>query len=389
MKVFLVIASCLFFSFAHGMDVSGELSQEARYFLEEGAFGNVDQSELSLVFRGELSHSWDDDRKVISVIPFFRLTDPDQERTHLDIREASFVGAWSFFEVRAGISKVYWGVTESQHLVDVINQTDLVENIDGEDKLGQPMINPTLITDYGNFSYFLLPYFRERTFAGANGRFRTALVFDTDNPIYTTDSEERHIDHAFRYSHYVGSFEFGVSYFNGIDREPIFNVSGSTIRPMYVLSEQVGLDAQYIIGSWAFKFEGIWRDRETKDPFYATTAGLEYTFSNVHKGLDVGVLVEYLTDDRGINSQAFFRDHIFSGGRFSFNDELGTEFLIGGTFNNEEGEFQSFRLEASRRINNNWKWELEMNSIFNTKPTQIIHNFKNDDYIQLGMQYFF
>ena len=35
-----------------------------------------------------------------------------------------------------GLGKVFWGVTEFNHLVDVINQTDLVEGIDGEAKLG-------------------------------------------------------------------------------------------------------------------------------------------------------------------------------------------------------------------------------------------------------------
>ena len=121
----------------------------------------------------------------------------------------------------------------------------------------------------------------------------------------------------------------------------------------------------------------------------ATTSGFEYTFSNVHKGLDIGVLAEYLTDDRGNNSQAVFTDHIFTGGRFSFNDELGTEMLAGGIFSNDDGDFKTLRIEASRRINNNWKWELEANSIFNTKSDQLIDTFKDDDYLQVGISYYY
>ena len=52
-------------------------------------------------------------------------------------------------ELRAGIGRVFWGVTESYHLVDVINQTDLVENVDRKDKLGQPLVNFTLVRDWG------------------------------------------------------------------------------------------------------------------------------------------------------------------------------------------------------------------------------------------------
>ena len=86
-------------------------------------------------------------------------------------------------ELRVGLRKVFWGVTESQHLVDIINQTDLVESLDGEEKLGQPMINYALINDWGTLDLYLLPYFRERTFSGINGRLRSSLYVDTTNPL--------------------------------------------------------------------------------------------------------------------------------------------------------------------------------------------------------------
>ena len=65
---------------------------------------------------------------------------------------------------------MFWGVTELRHLVDIINQTDLVENLDGEQKLGQPMVQLTLLKDWGTLDFFAMPYFRERTFTGPDGR---------------------------------------------------------------------------------------------------------------------------------------------------------------------------------------------------------------------------
>ena len=50
-----------------------------------------------------------------------------------------------------GVRRVFWGVAESNHLVDVINQTDAIENPDQEDKLGQPMLNLAYV------EYFCLP----------------------------------------------------------------------------------------------------------------------------------------------------------------------------------------------------------------------------------------
>ena len=71
----------------------------------------------------------------LTFTPFFRLDSSDGERTHLDIRELLWQSYGDTWEVRAGLGKVFWGVTESQYLVDVINQTDLVESPDGEDRL--------------------------------------------------------------------------------------------------------------------------------------------------------------------------------------------------------------------------------------------------------------
>ena len=52
---------------------------------------------------------------------------------------------------------MFWGVTESQHLVDVVNQTDLVENPDGEEKLGQLMVNLTVARSWGTLNLFVAP----------------------------------------------------------------------------------------------------------------------------------------------------------------------------------------------------------------------------------------
>jgi hypothetical protein len=367
------------------------VSLENRYFLDPGLYGNNDQSEVNLVLKPEYSVSWDDDRKVVTVSPFVVLSNPDSEKEHWDIREAVFVGAFDNFELRAGVSKVFWGVTESSHLVDVINQTDLVLNSDGEDKLGQPMINTTFSFDIGTFDLFVLPYFRERTFPGAEGRFRTALTVDRDNPLFEDDSEQRHIDVAARYSHTIEDLDFGVSYFKGTNRDPGFVAAadGQSLRPFYAQIEQMGLDAQLIIDAWLIKLEAINKTGNRIDDYVATTAGFEYTFSNIKStGLDVGVLLEYLYDERGIGQATFYR-HVFAGTRLALNDDKSTELLMGALFNVSETQFASFRLEGSRRINENWKWEVEGMLVGDNEPTEILHNLRSDDYLQFSLSYFY
>jgi len=399
MKIKSILPIAIFFCVksAIGMEnsmpgeFSGEIKAEGRYFPNEGLYDNTEQFDYSFSFQPEYSYSWNENRKIITVIPFAIVSGLDSEKTHVDIREASYVAAYNFFEIRLGISKVYWGVTESQHLVDIINQTDAVLNIDSEDKLGQPMANVTLVTGFGNFDFFVLPYFRERTFPGEEGRFRGPLLVNTDKAFYEVASGDKHIDYAFRYSHSIGNFDMGVSIFNGTDRDPllVLNSTASGLKPFYIQTTQVGLDIQYIFKSWLLKLEGIHKESKLRDNYYASTIGFEYTFSNIGGGgTDIGVLAEWLYDDR-LDYQAIYFNHTFFGTRLAFNDEKSTEILLGFILNNEDNNTTSLRLEGGRRITEHWKWEVEASAIFDTKEEEQIYAFRDDDYFQLSVSYYF
>src|SRR5690606_38997970 len=103
---------------------------------------------------------------------FGRIDSADRERTHIDVRELYWWKNFGSLEIYAGVRKIFWGVTESLHLVDVINQDDVVENPDREEKLGQPMIQLLSQRDWGLLEWFVLPYFREQQLPGREGRLR-------------------------------------------------------------------------------------------------------------------------------------------------------------------------------------------------------------------------
>ena len=373
-----------------GGEFSGELSFEARSYLERGAYGNTGLGDFSIILQPEYAVAWEEDRKVVSFEPFIRFSSLDDERTHGDIRELSFVGSWDLFELRIGISKVFWGVTESQHLVDVINQTDLVESPDGEDKLGQPMVNFVYVNEYGNFEFFILPYFRERTFSGYDGRFRTNLVVDGESPIYLHGDEESHIDGAIRWSHYLGGLDWAISYFEGTGREPTLkaNLIGTKLVPVYGQSKQASLELQYVVGDWLLKSEVLSKDSDQNGNYWAMVAGFEYTFANYYQGMDVGVLYEYLYDDRGESSGSGLDDASFVGSRIALNDEKSLEFLVGGIVEHETGKLSNAFIESSRRINENWKWTIEGSFFAKPKSDSFLEKIKRDDYLQGSLSYF-
>jgi hypothetical protein len=122
-------------------ELTGYIALENRYFPNDPAFTDQKKSNgPTLILEPEYFHISKDDKKTFTFKPFAHLDNYDNNRNHIDIRQLDLVTSHSNFETTIGISKVFWGVTESNHLVDIINQTDLVEDIDTEDKLGQPML---------------------------------------------------------------------------------------------------------------------------------------------------------------------------------------------------------------------------------------------------------
>jgi len=311
----------------------------------------------------------------------------------VDAREAFYLLVGDTWELRAGLQKVFWGVTESQHLVDVINQTDGVEDVDGEDKLGQPSVSLALIHDWGTLDLYLLPGFRERTFPGREGRLRPPLYVDTDLTTYESDAEEWHVDWAARWSHTLGAFDLGLSHFSGTNREPEFNptplASGEVVlAPHYSLIDQTGVDVQAITAGWLWKLEAINRYGQG-DRFAALTGGFEYTFSNIRDtGIDVGVLGEYLWDERGDDGTSPFEDDLFAATRIALNDVQDTA-ILAGVMIDRDTQGASALVEASRRVGDAWKLSLETRSVFGTDESDPLHAFRQDDTFRVDLARYF
>ena len=371
-------------------EISGYAAFESRVFAQGPRFAGQEEGRVaSVVLEPELYRDWDDGRYSFTIKPFLRYDSLDTERTHFDLRELWWRRSERGWELLAGVSKVFWGVTESQHLVDVVNQTDLVENPDGEDKLGQPMVRLSLIRSWGIVDLFVLPGFRERTFPGPEGRLRTALPISED-AIYESGAEARHVDFAARWSHALGAFDIGVSHFSGTARDPRLApgaaADGSTeLVPLYEQIEQTGLDLQATTGSWLWKVEAINRTGQG-DRFAAATGGFEYTFwSAFGTRMDVGAVVEYLWDERGSGGAAAFQDDLFAGSRLAFNDAQDTQILAGAIVDLET-RARLFLVEASRRIAANWVTELEIRAFSGLPPSDPLASLRTDDYFQLSVQ---
>jgi len=378
-------------------EYSGKIGSEQRYFIHDSQYqGQLDQNQLSFFINPELYWQWNEGDDSLTFQPFYRYDTQDDDRSHFDIRELSYQHVGDDWQLKAGISIEYWGVTEFQHLVDVLNQTDSVDSFDGEQKLGQQMLNLSLVRDWGIVDLYLLPGFRERTFPGEAGRLRGPLLTDNNNVTYESGAGENHLDFAARWSHSMGDFDLGAYWFHGTNRDPLLTATQAgekqILRQYYSQMDQIGLDFQATKGDFLWKFETIFRGTSDED-FLATQAGFEYTHVGVfNSAADLGFLMEHSWDSRGegdANSAgAAMQNDLFLGSRLALNDVQSTDVLIGIGSDLEHSAI-TFIVEASRRVGESFKVSLDVRVLQSSEKTEPLYYLRNDDHLGITLEWYF
>ena len=383
-----------------------DLGLQSRSYFDRGLQGQ-NRFQPSLSARVDFYRAWDDESQSLTFSPFARLDSRDDERTHFDLRELFWSRVADDCELHVGFKQVFWGVTEFYHLADIINQTDLVEDIDGEDKLGQPMVHLSLTRDWGIVDLFMLTGFRERTFPGRDGRLRPVIPVDVDRPIYESGAEDKRIDGAVRWSHHWGPLNFGLYHFSGTGRDPGFQprVKGDgdlVLRPVYRVIDQTGFDGQAIFGDWLFKLEAISRSGDG-DRYAAATGGFERTLVGAFGSRsDLGLIMEYIYDERGEDAyNTFFEGALALGSRWTLNDVADTQALLGVIWDVDSGEY-TLSLEASRQLGASWMLLLEgrvFGGVSSANPEASLEEnlrdlsrfaaLEQDDYLQLEFTRYF
>jgi hypothetical protein len=389
--------------------VESELSLQLRQFPERGPKGEA-RFQPSLAGTVEFARDWNDGRDALTVRPFLRVDAEDGRRTHGDLREAFYSHVGERHELHVGLKRVFWGVVESKHLVDVINQVDLVEDFDEEARLGQPMVQLMLPRERGTLELFWLPGARERTFPGQDGRVLGPVVIDGSGR-FTAAASDRLRSWAIRWSGFAGGLEYGVAHFSGTARDPRFELADPLagplpgepvrLRAVYETLSRTSLDAQYILGDTALKLELVAR-RGQGPASTAFVAGIEHTLVGVlGTRADLGLLAEYLFDDRGDDAPLLAFEHdVFAGVRLALNDLAGTRLLAGAIVDHRSGETIG-SLEASRRLGEGWRLGLDVRTFSGSRlpalgdaaalfdPQAKWGVLRDEDYLQLELTRYF
>ena len=388
---------------ARTLQLSGDLSLQGRWYPQSPAFPGQRSSTGGLVLEptlyGEVTP-----RTSFTLTPLYRFDSADSRRTHADLREAYVLthGDWdeSFWELRVGLDRVFWGVAEVHNLVDIVNQVDLVEHPRDRPKLGQPMAHLTVSGDWGIAEVFLLPYHRKRTFPGRSGRHRSSRLVD-ENALYESGANERHVDLAARYSNAVGLLDVGLSAFVGTSRDPSFLAGDhseplpaldATLTPYYEQIRQLGIDAQLTTEPWLYKVEGICRGGSRnllgrEEDYCAFILGLERTLYGLFgTRADLSALAEWLYDARGSRAASVWANDLYLSGILALNDVQGTE-LMAGLLADLRHDYRALNLEVKRRLSNRWLMRLEASATLSSDPDDPTYDGRRDSF--LGIDFTF
>ncbi len=375
-------------------EIYGKVQAEGTLFFQEPAHRRQRRDGASAAIEVTALAEWSDGDTVATFTPFFRFDLQDDKRTHVDIRELKLehvAGDWAF---TFGVDREFWGKTEVVHLVDIVNQSDLVEDIDEEERLGQPLFKVSRLTEIGNFAVYYFPYARARTLPGPEGRLRLPVPYNHTDPVFEPAGGQWAPSFALRYTGVFGGVDLGLSAFNGVSRDPAFRFRRGRLQPVYSRITQVGLDAQYTSGATLWKGEAILREGQRNvafevETYGALTGGLEHTLYQIaDTDADLGLILEGAWDSRGDDALTPFENDVIGGVRLTLNDTQSTTFLLTSSVDVTDGA-AVLRLEAERRLTPNITAEIEAQGFVNSAEDAFGVGFGDDSFVRLKLNYFF
>lgn len=373
----------------HALDYKayGFIQPETSVFFNGKGRHGQKNTNLSIFGKGTfISYLQNDDAK-FSINILGRYDENDSELRYLDFQKLKYEYFFNELEFKIGNDIIFWGVNETFNIVDIINQSNLAEDLAGTKKLGQTMASLSYSHDYGKFDMYLMSNFQERLFSGGNGLPRLVMEIDKNTVTYESSAKDKKLDFAIRYSTVLDDLDIGLSHFYGNNRAPELKANSSTLKfdPFYSIVSQTGLDIQSTKGSWLYKLESI-SAKNGSERYFSAAGGIEYTFYGIQNTQsDLGIIIEYIFDDR--SNSPLNNDGVI-GLRWNKNDIKSTTFLA-GLLIDMHGNSTRLQSEFEQRIADDLKLFVDFSINGNINQADFGYQFKEDSKMTVKIAKYF
>ena len=149
--VIFFLVTLLHASHAKALDFKayGFIQPESSIYINGNGRHGQDNYNTSLFGKGTfVSYLQNGDAK-FTISAIGRFDQSDDQLRYLDFQKFKYEYYFDDVTLKVGNEIVFWGVNETFNIVDIINQSNLAENISGTKKLGQPMASISYNQDYG------------------------------------------------------------------------------------------------------------------------------------------------------------------------------------------------------------------------------------------------
>ena len=109
------------------------------FFNGDGRHGQSNSNQSIFVKGTFITYLNNGDQK-ITINTTGRIDEKDSERSYIDFQKFKYEQYFDDITLKIGNELIFWGVNESFNIVDIINQSNLAEDISGTKKFGHPMI---------------------------------------------------------------------------------------------------------------------------------------------------------------------------------------------------------------------------------------------------------
>lgn len=295
------------------------------------------------------------------------------------------------FAARAGVLDEPWGVLDANNPTNIFNQFDLVDDFDGDSRLGQPGATVSYLGDGFTLTLLAAPVARERRLAEGADRFRQTAL-----PLRDAHFEGGHAGAtlATRASVVRENLELTLTHFHGTSREPEFELdlgpSGPGLRPVYRRIDQLGAEGRYVLGEYVLRGEAIHRWGQAGRPFAGVGVGVERLFFGIFDGIkDLQLYAEAYYDDRPDSAPVTaFESDVSLGGRLFFNNAGSTEVEARATVDLRSGG-TLIEGELRHRGPKDLVWGIALTAPVNAREDAALSTFRRDERVTLTITRFF
>lgn len=361
-----------------------DLATTSRYYYvaAEGDSNN----KYSKGFKAEAKFNYKYENIRFNGLAFTNWDSTDDSRSYSNIRQANIYVNNNNFTFGLGVDTFFWGVSESINVVNVLNQSDIMESLDGKVKYGQTFVSINTRFSNGDFSFYYLPLFQEQSFP-ERPSYGLAI---SKNAVFEHDKKRGGI--AARGLFYFDRLEFALSYFKGTRRSALLArhaTEMAVLTPYYIQTVNYLVDGVYIAEDFTLKFEAK-TGLEQNAGFTTFNLGIEYpsyAFSKLVE--EVIFIAEYAFDDRKLSAETHGQNDIFLGGKFNFgySEQGNVRFLYSYDFDYRS---QYAELSYEYRLNDYFRFKAKALKVLSApERDQRLYALSGEEFINLSLHYAF